>query len=238
MLQPSTILGKKILVLTAHPDDESFLAGGTIYANSQAGGKTFLICATLGEKGKSHLQEKMNDEQLQQIRNKELRTAGNELGIKRIMTLNFPDGKVNEHEDEVLAEVKKLWPEIDPQIIISFGPDGVTGHKDHVAISKVAASLAKQYELPLAMVCLPHKIASDFNSMLKSRQVTKGHYHKNLPDLPIENLVIPINGKEKLKTLKCYRSQIDEQDPFHGFPKHIAEMLLKQECFFVQEADF
>jgi len=53
----AVFLGSKILVFTAHPDDESYLAAGTIYENTRRGGKTFLVCATGGELGSAHLKK-------------------------------------------------------------------------------------------------------------------------------------------------------------------------------------
>jgi len=54
-------LGKRLLVVTAHPDDESFLASGTMLANANAGGNNFVFCATLGERGKSHLEQAVTE---------------------------------------------------------------------------------------------------------------------------------------------------------------------------------
>ena len=45
------ILGRKIVWLFAHPDDECYLAAGTIYENYRNGGENYLICATAGEQG-------------------------------------------------------------------------------------------------------------------------------------------------------------------------------------------
>ena len=71
-LLKANFLGKKILVITAHPDDESFFAAGTIYKNQRLGGKTFLICGTAGEKGSGHLKKKLTEKQLAAMRKKEL----------------------------------------------------------------------------------------------------------------------------------------------------------------------
>lgn len=234
MLQPSTILGKKILVLTAHPDDESFLAAGTIHANSQAGGQTFLVCATLGEKGASHLEEELDAEKLAEIRHQELHNAATELNISYTKTLRYPDGKVDEYESALLADASAVGTEIMPEVIMGFGPDGITGHKDHIAVSRVAAKLAAQYKLPLAMFCIPHEVGEEAQVWLKKRRKTTGHYDDDCASFQKENITIPIDGEIKLKALRCYCSQIDKQDPFHGFPESISKQLLKQECFYLQ----
>ncbi len=235
MLPPSTILGKKILVLTAHPDDESYLAGGTIFANSQAGGQTFLICATLGEKGMSHLQVKVDEPELEKIRDQELTHAAEALGVTEVTRFHFPDGKVDQHEQELFTKVSKLWVEIRPEIIISFGADGITGHKDHKAVSRVAEQLAKHFYTPLATFCVAHQMASEAMDWIQTRRHTKDHYENiSATDYQEENIIIPIDGEIKMKALKCYGSQIDENDPFHGFPEHLAQALLQQECFYVK----
>lgn len=233
-LDSSQIIGKRILVLTAHPDDESFLAAGTIYENHKANGETYLVCATLGEKGSSHLEEELTPEELQKVRKKELHTACAELGMTKDFILKFPDGKVHEHEDNLLDQASKLCEQLKPELILSFGEDGITGHKDHIAVSKVAKKLAGKFSLPLAMFCIPHELATEAEEWLKTRRKTEGHYDANPTHFQKENITIPINGEVKLRALKHYCSQIDREDPFHGFPAHVADTLLKQECFHLQ----
>jgi len=43
-------LGKTLLFVVAHPDDESFTSAGTMWQNRLAGGKNYIICATYGKK--------------------------------------------------------------------------------------------------------------------------------------------------------------------------------------------
>ena len=231
MLESSVILGKNILVLTAHPDDESFLAAGTIYANSQAGGKAFLVCATLGEKGQSHLEEPMDEQHLKQVRRHELEQAAQIVGVNNLKILDFPDGQVEENKQAILSEVEKLWEEINPEVIVSFGPDGITGHKDHIAISDVAKKLAEKHKATLAMCTIAKDVADVASEWLKSRRKTIGHYSEDECKMQPENLTISINTEIKLKAVRCHKSQVPEENPFGSFPQNLGEALLKQESF-------
>lgn len=234
MIEQPAILGRKILVITAHPDDESFLAAGTIYANSQAGGQTFLVCATLGEKGKSHLKVELTEEQLSKVRQQELRTAAALLGVQKVFELGFPDGELDQHQGSLRDKTSVLLHELQPDLIMSFGPGGITGHRDHIAAGKVAKQLAQNHQLPLAAFCLPKQVKDEAREWLIKRRHSHHHYEDDFT-LADENAAIQIHADIKIQALKCYDSQIDEAQPFAGFPEHIAAILLKQESFYVQK---
>ena len=100
----SSFLGKHILVITSHPDDESFLCAGTIYKNFEAGGKTYLACATLGENGMLHLRRPIAKKVLKSSRKKELQLAAKFLHISKLYSFNFPDGGLRKKEKEYYDE--------------------------------------------------------------------------------------------------------------------------------------
>ena len=99
---PQSFLGKRILVFTAHPDDEG-IAAGTMYENHRLGGETFLICATYGEKGKSHLKKSVTDAALKKIRKDELLRAAKILKIDEVVFLGMPDASVRENERKLFG---------------------------------------------------------------------------------------------------------------------------------------
>ena len=224
------ILGKKLLIITAHPDDESYFAAGTVYANKQAGGTTDLICATRGEKGVSHLINPVEEDELKDIRARELQNAAKIIGINKLIHLDYPDGKVMENESKLFDGITELLPALNPELILSFGPDGITGHRDHIAVSNVAQKIAKTNNLQLIKACVPSAIFDSAKSWLKTRKRTKDHYEDEY-ELSPSNLSIPIDGEVKLQALHCYVSQLDANDPFRGFPDEVAENFLKEECF-------
>ncbi len=90
----SFILGKHILFVTAHPDDESFLAAGLMHANYTAGWKNYLLCATHGEKGRAHLENHVEDDDLKNIRQAELSCASKLLRLQNYELMDLGDGKL------------------------------------------------------------------------------------------------------------------------------------------------
>lgn len=131
----------KMLVVLAHPDDESFAVGGTLAKFSQHGICTILLCATRGEAGLTGLSR----EEAGAIRELELREAAKHLGIE-VHFLGYQDGELSKLDPFTLLEHINSWIGlVQPQVILTFGPDGVSGHADHVIISQIVTQAFDQY---------------------------------------------------------------------------------------------
>lgn len=130
-----------VLVILAHPDDESFAIGGTLAKLSTSGAKVVLLCATRGEAG---IPEKSRTE-TGIIREIELRQAAKHLGIE-VFFLDFQDGELSKTDPLLLIEHIGGWIDlIQPSIIITFGPDGITLHPDHMMISTIVTEIYDRY---------------------------------------------------------------------------------------------
>ncbi len=124
---------RTLLVVLAHPDDESFPMGGTLAKYVAQGTRVELICATRGEAGIPNL----SPIEAAQIRERELRAAAHVLGLAGIHFLGYQDGKLASANPEyMLTQLVTLMWEIRPEVVITFGPDGISGHPDHVAIHR------------------------------------------------------------------------------------------------------
>ncbi len=133
-------LPKRIMAILAHPDDESFAMGGTLAKYAHLGVQVFLLCATRGEAGIAGVQP----EEAGVIREGELRIAAQHLGIE-VIFLDYHDGELASAPYETLVETIAGWIQrIQPQVIFTFGPDGVSGHPDHVTISHAVTSAYDQ----------------------------------------------------------------------------------------------
>jgi LmbE family N-acetylglucosaminyl deacetylase len=58
------------------------------------------------------------------------------LGVADHHILGLPDGALSDHDAEGVAMVGRLLDEIRPDTILTFGPDGITFHPDHIAVSR------------------------------------------------------------------------------------------------------
>lgn len=154
----------KLMAVLAHPDDESLGSGGILAKYAAEGIETSLVTATRGERGWfGDERENPGLETLGQIREAELRAASAALGIHSVNFLNYIDGELDQaHPAEVVSKIVEHLRLVKPDVVVTFGPDGIYGHPDHIAISQFttaavieAASAASPYyrELP------PHRVA-------------------------------------------------------------------------------
>jgi len=223
------LLGKNILVIVAHPDDESFLVSGTAYKNYLVGGKTFLICATLGEKGASHLEKSLASAKIKFLRKKELEKASRCLKISKLFLLNLPDGSLKKYEKVLMNKCFVLAMKLKPEIIISFGEDGISGHLDHIVIGKVARKIADRLNIPFAAVAISNRFRRETKKWLIQRRRVR-HYSPNL-NHGQPNVIIKVSAKIKKKALSCHQSQLDHGEPFKNFPSHAREEFMTREYF-------
>lgn len=225
------LLGRSLLVLTAHPDDEAFTAGGTIHANGEAGGRTVLLCASLGGRGRAHLDRELTDEELKRVRFDELHAATGCLGMHEVHVFDFPDGELAGCQDDIRAQWEPLVARIEPDAILSFGPDGYTGHADHVAVGEIAAGIARERGLPLWRFALPDgEFGPAFRECLQ-RKRAHGIYADALKEAGPDRVCVHVRPERKLEALRHHASQFGGLDPYRVFPPEIAEHFLTHEYF-------
>jgi LmbE family N-acetylglucosaminyl deacetylase len=121
-----------VLGIWAHPDDEAYLSGGVMAALRDAGHRVVVATATYGENGTS--QVALPPDQLAAVRQDELRISLALVGVLEHRWLGYHDGECADADGGV-ASVAQLIAEVEPDTILTFGPDGMTGHSDHRAVS-------------------------------------------------------------------------------------------------------
>jgi LmbE family N-acetylglucosaminyl deacetylase len=136
----------RLLGIFAHPDDETICAGGTLAKYAKSGAEVGVVALTKGGAGQIRDAGVATRATLRAVRERELDAAGEELGLTRTRCLDLPDGGLSEVDGEVLLhQASDLVTEFDPDVVITFGPDGFSGHPDHVAVG--AAVTAACYRL-------------------------------------------------------------------------------------------
>lgn len=138
----------------AHPDDETFVAGGTIARLAAAGERIDLFCATDGDAGKSSGIPISSRTELGAIRRAELSAAARVLGIASLSTPGHGDGLLKEVDVErLIGEVVFFLRRYRPDVVVTFGPEGApTRHRDHRAISRAATAAFFLAALPTEYV--------------------------------------------------------------------------------------
>ncbi len=124
-----------ILSIWAHPDDESFLAAGIIATAVSNGQTVVCVTATKGDQGVQD-EKRWPAAQLGDIRKEELAAALRIIGVSNHHWLTYHDGKCADADKAKAAtEVVQFIERYKPDTILTFGPDGWTGHPDHQAVS-------------------------------------------------------------------------------------------------------
>jgi N-acetyl-1-D-myo-inositol-2-amino-2-deoxy-alpha-D-glucopyranoside deacetylase len=127
-----------VLAVFSHPDDESILAGGTLAACARAGLDVGLLSLTRGEAGDSADPALATPGDLASARTRELEQAGRALGASWTECLEFPDGSLEWVPAGDLTEaVAQRIAKHRPEAVITFAPEGLYWHPDHLTTHRV-----------------------------------------------------------------------------------------------------
>lgn len=122
----------------AHPDDETYLAAGLMARAIRNGSRVVCITATRGEGG-SMDEEVWPPETMGEVRTAEMERSLEILGVTEHHWLDLPDIDMDTPlPDEGYEKVRALVAEVHPDTILTFGPDGMTGHRAHMSVSSWA----------------------------------------------------------------------------------------------------
>jgi LmbE family N-acetylglucosaminyl deacetylase len=139
----------RIVGIWAHPDDETWSSGGVMSAAISTGQQAVsVICLTSGGEGETADEEQWPKDSLITIRKNELRTALGILGVDDVTTADFPDGGLaNIPDNEVLPIIMEVLLRVQPDTVLTFEPNGITGHLDHKAVSRLSLLAAESYRI-------------------------------------------------------------------------------------------
>jgi LmbE family N-acetylglucosaminyl deacetylase len=194
---------KVLLGVLAHPDDETVCAG-TLSRAAAAGWEVRVIYATSGDAGGDVSGRNLEGAALGKEREKEGAHALLALGVKHPpVYFRFGDGTLAQTQRQLVTRLLNELSVLKPDVILTFGPDGFTGHSDHIAVGR-ATDDAAQKVLPAAAV---------YHAAL-GRQLTgwakvAGAAIPEGVGLP-ENLVtVDVRQflKQRLASLDCHRTQ-------------------------------
>ncbi|MFD3704230.1 PIG-L deacetylase family protein [Nocardia sp. NPDC058658] len=124
-----------ILSVWAHPDDETYLAAGIMAAARDNGQRVVCANASAGEMGTSDSQT-WPPQRLGQVRRWEAAAAMAVLGVTEHRVDDFPDGEFPMHDLSGRVWAADLLAEVQPDTILTFGPEGMTFHLDHIAVHR------------------------------------------------------------------------------------------------------
>jgi LmbE family N-acetylglucosaminyl deacetylase len=152
------------MVIVAHPGDEAFGFAGAIASAAAEGAYVVVVCATRGyfdprisvkppaPGGRNRdLLDPLGWRNLDTVREDEMRRSAALLGVRVLRMLDYAEGDLSSvdfaHLVGRLVEPIRMHQ---PEVVLTFGPDGVTGDPDHVTLSRAVGEAADKASLPLA----------------------------------------------------------------------------------------
>jgi LmbE family N-acetylglucosaminyl deacetylase len=136
-------VGRTLAAVVAHPDDDTWGIAGTVALHADDPAFRFvLIHATSGEAGMISDPALATRETLGRVREDEDRRSWVVLGRApdRHEWLRYPDHEVADQPfEEVVDRIAEILREERPDVVVTFGPDGVTAHPDHVTVGAAAS---------------------------------------------------------------------------------------------------
>jgi len=212
---------RPILAVFAHPDDERVI-GPLLSKLAREGRETHLVIATDGAKGVRDFAKIPAGPELAAARTREAQCAANRLGVRQLHLLGLPDGGLASFE--VLGKLRSglaaIIDSLKPAVIITFGPEGGTGHPDHRLVGNVTSQIIEsdsRYDnIDLLYASLP---SERLRTAPEAEPTVNGMAEKLLTvRVPFEERDL-VAGREEFA---CHRTQYapDEMDKVNAYLKH------------------
>ena len=221
-----------LMAVFAHPDDEAFSIGGTLARYAAEGCDVHLVTATRGEAGQIRDPALATSANLPQVRERELRCACEAYGIHAPHFLDYVDGQLTiVNQGQAVGKLMRLIRQYRPQVLVTFGPDGIYGHYDHIAAHRwthIAFDLAADegcFPEQLDDTCVPHQPSKLYYLVLPQAVVSMMSQGDKPAAVMMDGVPFPMVGYEeheittvidiaeylqiKLQALQCHATQID-----------------------------
>ncbi len=227
-------MSRRLAAVFAHPDDDTYGVGGTAALHAAEGIEVTVIMATSGEAGLIADPTLATRQSLGRVREAEDRASWVELGLEPTLHfLRYPDGGLAAApRAELVARIAGRLRTAGPDVVVTFGLDGVTGHQDHIAIGAAATEAfhaaragADRGFARLLYACLPQGQLDRWGEMLRERGMeppdpTKPFMPRGVPDEAVAVRVDCTPAYErKLEALRRHKTQGEMEDiPFELWP--------------------
>lgn len=235
---------RRVAAVFAHPDDDTYALGGSLAVHADEALEVTVILATSGDAGRIADPSLATRENLGRVREAEDVASWHALGFEPdLRCLRHHDGRLAEvPRDELVGEIAAVLRSARPDVVVTFGPDGVTGHADHVTIGEAASEAfhAARGEGDdgfgsLLYTAIPASALVRLNEGLRERGLepidsTQPFMPRGVPD---EEIGVSVDCspafERKVEALRCHRTQAELEDvPFDLWPD-----LLGTEAFVV-----
>ena len=232
--------GRRLLVVVAHPDDETFGCGSLIAASARAGAAVTVVCATRGEAGEVTEGCDVSDG-LGAVRERELREAGALLGVSDVVLLDFvdsdmtgdaaPETLVGAPLEDVVRAVGEVLERVDPDVVVTLDPVAGDGHRDHVRIGEATTEAVRRHDSGASLYywAVPREGLRRWLDTLREERPDAAHLDLDRSGMgrPEDEIttVVDVSAFVDVRraAMAAHRSQ---RPPFDDMPPHVAQEFL------------
>lgn len=244
-----------LMAVFAHPDDEAFGTGGTLARYAAEDCDVYLVTATRGEAGQIAEPDLATPASLPTVREQELHCACQIYGIHPPRFLDYVDGQLTIiNQGQAISRLVGILREIRPHVLITFGPDGIYGHYDHLAVHRwatIAVDLAADPDCfpgkPIEL-CQPHQVSKVYFRALTHEQVAAMSDGGKPAAVMMDGVPFPFiaysaaeimtvidvsdHVEAKLHGIRCHATQVGRHSPFSDTPDEVTrDRWFRQETF-------
>ena len=245
------------MVIVAHPGDEAFGFGGAIATAAAEGAYVVVVCVTRGwfdprlsakppapgGKNRDLKLGQVNWRNLDTVREDELRRSVAVLGVRVVRMLDYAEGELDRADfDHIVGRIVEPIRMHRPEVILSFGPDGITGDTDHVVLSRAVRTAYQRASEPLAYESVIEEdqiawraaklyelvVPPSAVSLLGDRAPTDGFGSEAEPTLALE---LGELAQLKLAAISRHVSQTGSAGPFHDWGTDARDAYLATEHY-------
>jgi N-acetylglucosamine malate deacetylase 2 len=214
---------RKIVAVFAHPDDETFICGGTLAHYAKQDVHITLICATKGEMGRRMGNPPfVNRETMPLLREQELVHACRELGISDLRFLGIRDKMVEfEDENRLVQMIVSILEEVRPHVVLTFH-EKLGGHPDHCTIGKAAT---RAFQKTKSAAYNPQLYFIAFEEILLEAEEL-GYVDEKIKVINVKDSLY-----EKMLASRAHRSQSELETGLWQSDSEAIKSIRKQEYF-------
>ena len=227
---------RRVACIYAHPDDDTYGVAGSLALHAADDLEVIVVLATSGGAGRIADPSLATRGTLGAVREREDVASWRALGLEPdVRFLRHPDGGLPAIPRAALvSEVRSVLEEAAPEVVVTFGPDGVTGHEDHVTIGEATTEAFHAARTSssgtafsrLLHTAIPASSLDRLNELLRERGLepmdpTQPFMPRGVPDAAIG---VRVDGSavypRKLEAIRCHKTQAELEDvPFDLWPE-------------------
>lgn len=200
---------KNIVVISAHPDDETFGVGGTLLKHAMSGDEMIWIIVTYMHENQGFSQERILS------RNDEIESVSKSFGFKKVYQLDHPTMSLNgDRFLDLVPEISQIFNHEEPEIVYCVNRSDA--HSDHRITFEATMACTKSFRFPYIKRVLLYECVSEteFAPSLQDRAFVPNYF-----------VDISEHIEKKIEIAKIYASEMGEH-PFPRSSEHIRALAL------------